>query len=250
MEVGHDVAEGHQHAAGALFLQLETLFSRCDARLQLAAFHGGVARAHLAHGHHFDTVLAPALVHGEGAGEPFGQRASGADADALAFQVVDGPGASIHDHEAHVARLGGKRGDGMGGHSLDRIAHAGPRADAEIERAGGKGLLHLSVAAEGRNCRVEPFGQEKPLFLAEFETGHGEGRIDRLADAHRLRGEGARNRQRKGARREERAARQAERAEWAVHCVSPCQAASRLMVARLRCRAFSGHRQQRAVVLN
>ena len=188
MEMRHRIAERREQPALAVLDEIESFLNRVDAAGEFARFHGGEARAHLAHRRHLDAVRPPALAIGEAPRQPVGQRACGRHADALALEVIDGLDRPVlHHDERHVARLARHGGDGDGRHALGRIAHARARAEADVDRAGGERLLQLAIASENGNLGINAEGGEDALFLGHIGAGEGEGRANRLADAQ-LRG--------------------------------------------------------------
>ena len=66
--------------------------------------------------------------------------------------------------------------------------HARARANAEIDRAGGKSLLQLGVPGESRNFDVEPVFFEDAFLHADIDRRELEERGEALAEAQRLTG--------------------------------------------------------------
>src|SRR5436190_1984574 len=84
-----DVAEQEDVASLALLLELERGRRLDHQPVELVALHGGETGGHRAERHDLNSVGPPALLPGELARQPVGERSERGDADALSFQIGD-----------------------------------------------------------------------------------------------------------------------------------------------------------------
>src|SRR5262245_23488936 len=244
VEVLLDVAEQQDVTALVLFLELVAGGGLDHHAVELTALHGGEPRRHGAERHHLDAFRTPSLLLRQFARQPFGQRAEGGDADALAFEIRDGTDRRAGEHgERQVCRRPVHGGDADRGHALGAEAQTGAGADRDVDRAGGERLLHLRIAAKGGHRQIDVFLLPGLGVDADLGRAESEGVGDGFPEPDLVLREGLTRRQ--DERRRQRSAHHASSRNRAHRSPSPFGAASpyRLPIAASTSRAAAAATQ-------